>query len=70
MRATAAETLLNGKVLNEEIARQAGKAAMERAAPLAHNGYKVGLFETAIYRTVLYAAEMMPRDRSAVGGAV
>ena len=23
---------------------------MERATPLAHNGYKVGLFETAIYR--------------------
>jgi xanthine dehydrogenase YagS FAD-binding subunit len=70
MRATAAETLLNGKVLNEQVARQAGKAAMERATPLAHNGYKVGLFETAIYRTVLYAAGMMPRDRSAVGGAV
>lgn len=70
MRAAAAETLLNGKVLDEQLARQAGKAAMERATPLAHNGYKVGLFETAIYRTVLYAAGMMPRDRSAVGGAV
>ena len=70
MRATAAEAVLNGKVLNERLAREAGKAAMQRATPLAHNGYKVGLFETAIYRTVLFAGGMMPRDRSAVGGDV
>jgi xanthine dehydrogenase YagS FAD-binding subunit len=70
MRATASEALLNGKVLNEQLARQAGKAAMERATPLAHNGYKIGLFETAIYRTVLFAGGLMPRDRSAVGGDV
>lgn len=70
MRATASETLLSGKALNEQLARQAGKAAMQRATPLAHNGYKVGLFETAIYRTVLFAGGLMPRDRSAVGGDV
>jgi len=70
MRATAAEALLNGKPLNEQVARQAGKAAMHGATPLAHNGYKVGLFETAIYRTVLFAGGLMPRDRSAVGGDV
>lgn len=70
MRATAAEALLKGKVLDEKLARQAGKAAMEGATPLAHNAYKVSLFETAIYRTVLYAAGLMPRDRSAVGGNV
>lgn len=70
MRATASEALLNGKALDEQLARQAGKAAMQRATPLAHNGYKVGLFETAIYRTVLFAGGLMPRDRSAVGGDV
>lgn len=70
MRAAASETLLTGKALNEQLARQAAKAAMERATPLAHNGYKVGLFETAIYRTVLFAGGLMPRDRSAVGGNV
>jgi xanthine dehydrogenase YagS FAD-binding subunit len=70
MRATGAEAILKGKVLNEELARQAGKAAMDGATPLAHNAYKVNLFETAIYRTILYAAGLMPRDRSAVGGNV
>jgi xanthine dehydrogenase YagS FAD-binding subunit len=70
MRATAAEAVLNGKVLSEQLARQAGKAAMEGATPLAHNGYKIGLFHTAIYRTVLFAGGMMGRDRSAVGGEV
>lgn len=68
MRAAKAEALLNGNTLNETLARQAAKAAMESATPLAHNGYKVTLFETAIYRTVLFAGGMMPRDRSAVGG--
>ena len=70
MRATAAEALLNGKVLNEQLARQAAKAAMQGATPLAHNGYKVGLFHTAIYRTVLFAGGLRGRDRSAVGGEV
>jgi len=68
MRVTAAEAVLTGKVLNEQVAREAGKAAMSGATPLAHNAYKVGLFETAIYRTVLFAGGLMPRDRSAVGG--
>lgn len=70
MRATSAEAALNGKVLNEQVAREAGKAAMQGATPLAHNAYKVDLFETAIYRTVLYAGGLMPRDRSAIGGNV
>jgi xanthine dehydrogenase YagS FAD-binding subunit len=68
MRVTAAEAVLTGKVLNEQVAREAGKAAMSGATPLAHNAYKVGLFETAIYRTVLFAGGLMPHDRSAVGG--
>lgn len=70
MRAKASEALLAGKTLDEQLARQAGKAAMQGATPLAHNGYKIGLFETAIYRTVLFAGGLMPRDRSAVGGDV
>lgn len=70
MRATASEALLNGKVLNEQLARDAGKAAMQGATPLAHNAYKIELFHTAIYRTVLFAGGIMGRDPSAVGGEV
>jgi xanthine dehydrogenase YagS FAD-binding subunit len=68
MRAPTAEAVLNGKNLNEQVAREAGQAAMGGATPLAHNGYKVRLFEVAIYRTVLFAGGLMPRDRTAVGG--
>jgi xanthine dehydrogenase YagS FAD-binding subunit len=70
MRAKAAEAVLNGKILNEQLAREAGKAAMQGATPLAQNRYKVALFETAIYRTIMVAGGMMPRERSAAGGGV
>lgn len=70
MRATAAEAILSGKTLNEQLAREAGKAAMQGATPLAHNAYKIELFHTALYRTILFAGGMMGRDPSAVGGEV
>lgn len=55
-RATEAEKLLVGKKLNEELARQAAKAAVSGATPLSKNAYKVPLLETVVRRTVLAAA--------------
>jgi xanthine dehydrogenase YagS FAD-binding subunit len=40
---------------------------MQGATPLSQNGYKIQLFQTAIYRTVLLAAGQMPRDASSIG---
>ena len=68
IRAKAAEALLAGKKIDEATARAAGKAAVEGATPLAQNGYKVQLFQTVIYRTILLAAGQLKRDPSAVGG--
>jgi xanthine dehydrogenase YagS FAD-binding subunit len=67
LRATAAETVLTGKTIDEATARSAAKAAMQGATPLSQNGYKTQLFETAIYRTVLLAAGQMGRDPSSIG---
>ncbi len=67
IRATAAEALLAGKPIDEAGARAAGRAAMQVATPLSQNSYKVQLFQTAIYRTILLAAGLMPRDPSAAG---
>ncbi len=64
-RSPKAEAVLTGKPITEQIARAAGKAAMEGAQPLSMNGYKVQLFPVAIYRTILLAAGQMDRDPSA-----
>jgi xanthine dehydrogenase YagS FAD-binding subunit len=67
IRSREAEAALNGVTVNEMTARAAAKAAMQNATPLSQNGYKVQLFQTAIYRTILLAAGKMDRDPSAVG---
>jgi xanthine dehydrogenase YagS FAD-binding subunit len=67
IRSTAAEGILAGKTIDEATARAAAKAAMQDATPLSQNGFKLQLFQTAIYRTVLLAAGQMPRDPSAIG---
>lgn len=67
IHATAAETLLRGKTIDEATARAAGSAAVKDATPLSKNGYKVQLFQTAVYRTILLAAGQMGRDPSAIG---
>lgn len=67
MRATAAEAVLRGKVIDEATARAAGAAAVKGATPLSQNGYKIQLFQTAVYRTILLAAGQMGRDPSAIG---
>ena len=55
-RAKAAETLLIGKAVDEAAARDAARAAIAGATPLAKNGYKVPLFETLVRRAILEAA--------------
>ena len=67
LRSAAAEALLNGKVIDETVARAAAKAAMQGSTPLSQNGYKTQLFQTAIYRTILLAAGQMQRDPSSIG---
>lgn len=67
VRAQEAEAALTGQSINEATARAAAKAAMQNATPLSQNGYKVQLFQTAIYRTILLAAGQMDRDPSAAG---
>lgn len=67
LRSTAAETALTGKTIDEQSARAAAKAAMQAATPLSNNAFKVQLFQTAIYRTILLAAGQMQRDPSSIG---
>lgn len=55
-RAAEAEALLVGKPLDEALARQAAKAAVSGATPLAKNAYKVPILETVVRRTLLAAA--------------
>jgi xanthine dehydrogenase YagS FAD-binding subunit len=55
-RARAAEAALAGQLLNEEVARAAGRAALAGAAPLTKNAYKLPIFETLVRRTILAAA--------------
>ena len=67
IHATQAEGALRGKLIDEATAREAGKLAVANATPLSQNGYKVQLFQTAVYRTMLLAAGQMGRDPSAIG---
>ena len=67
IRSQAAEAVLTGTTVDENTARAAAKAAMQKATPLSQNGFKIQLFQTAIYRTILLAAGQMQRDPSAVG---
>ncbi len=47
------ERILEGHRLTPELARDAGRAAIARAQPLAKNGYKVPLTEALVRRTLL-----------------
>ena len=67
IRSKDAEAALTDAIINEKTARAAAKTAMQSATPLSQNGYKVQLFQTAIYRTILLAAGQMDRDPSAAG---
>jgi xanthine dehydrogenase YagS FAD-binding subunit len=52
-----AEESLKGKSLNEDVAWEAGKAALAHATPLSRNAYKVQLARVAVKRAILRAAK-------------
>ena len=51
-----AQNELTGKAFSEERARAAASAALQKARPLAHNGYKVQLAQVAVRRALMKAA--------------
>ena len=55
-RAKAAEQTLRGKPIDEALARTAAHAALQGAAPLSKNAYKLPIFETLVRRAILAAA--------------
>jgi len=52
VRAPAAEAILEGQPFDAELARRAGQAAVEGAAPLARNGYKIPLIRNLVTQAV------------------
>lgn len=56
-RAKAAESALLGRRVDENAAREAGRAALAGATPLSRNAYKLPLFETLARRAILAAAQ-------------
>ena len=50
-----AEQAIEGKTVTEEVAEEAGKAAVSKATPLSQNGYKVRLAQVAVKRAILSA---------------
>ena len=55
--AADAEKLLAGKTISEQVAQDAGSAAVTGARRLSQNGYKVQLARVAVKRAILRAAE-------------
>lgn len=55
--ATQAEQMLAGKSITEDVAMQAGEAAVANATPLSQNAYKVQLAKVAVKRALLEAAK-------------
>ncbi len=53
VRATAAESALEGKFLNEEVLVQAAEAAVAKARPLSMNAYKVEIVKALVRRSLL-----------------
>ena len=54
--APEAERVLAGKAISEEVAAQAGDAAVKDARGLSHNSYKIQLARVAVKRAVMQAA--------------
>jgi len=54
-RAEAAEQMLVGKAVNEDVATAVGRAAVMGASPLSRNAYKVQLARVAVKRALLRA---------------
>jgi len=58
-RAIHAEEVIIGSSLNEELAEEAGQAAVAQAKPLEHNKYKVAIARTLVKRTILAFTEIV-----------
>jgi xanthine dehydrogenase YagS FAD-binding subunit len=56
MRASEAERLLEGKAIDERVARSAATAMAKAATPLSNNRFKVTVLEAVIARTIVAAA--------------
>jgi len=56
-RARRAEQSLLGRPITDSLAREAARAALDGAAPLSQNGYKLALFETLVRRAILGALD-------------
>jgi xanthine dehydrogenase YagS FAD-binding subunit len=56
-----AEEALKGKTVSEEVAEEAGRAAVSKATPLSKNKYKVQLARVAVKRAVLLAAGLVKK---------
>ena len=56
-RASGAETSIAGKTISEEVAHEAGSAAVEGAKGLSRNAYKIQLARVAVKRAILEAAK-------------
>jgi xanthine dehydrogenase YagS FAD-binding subunit len=55
-RARECETVLRGKSVTDDLAREAANAAVAGAKPLSRNAYKVPVLEAVVRRTILAAA--------------
>ena len=56
-RAKAAERSLTARRLDEDVAREAGHAALDGVVALARNSYKLRLFEALVRRAILMVVE-------------
>ncbi len=56
-RAKAAEAALVGRPIDENVAAEAGRAALDGATPLSKNAYKLPLFEALVRRAILKAVD-------------
>jgi xanthine dehydrogenase YagS FAD-binding subunit len=56
-RAPAAEEMLLGRHVSEELAERAAETALEEAVPLTHNGYKVRMARELIRQAILVAGD-------------
>jgi len=54
--AVESEDVLAGRVISEDLAREAARAAVSAATPLAKNAYKTPILEAVLRRTILAAA--------------
>jgi xanthine dehydrogenase YagS FAD-binding subunit len=56
-RSTAAEAVLKGKTVTDQVAAEAADAAVKAAVPMSQNAYKVQLARTTLIRAIMKAAK-------------